>query len=170
MCPCHFAVRISTFRPPLFLRYHLSFVCCNLTLNTFGNVAMIQKYLIALGVIVGFLLYRIGLYVQQRRAESKLARKWNCSPCPTFPHADPLGLWEVRLLLSAAREGKLLHMISHWKDMMSEMTGRPINTFQGRTGSRFWMTSDPKNIQALLATNFQDFDLGPTRRSIFSPL
>lgn len=29
-----------------------------------------------------------------------------------------------------------------------------------------YFTSDPKNVQAILATQFQDFDLGPVRNTI----
>lgn len=37
-------------------------------------------------------------------------------------------------------------------------------------GDRILNTVDPKNIQALLATQFNDFEIGPTRRGNFFPL
>lgn len=37
-------------------------------------------------------------------------------------------------------------------------------------GNWHHVTVDPKNIQALLATQFKDFELGPIRRGSFAPL
>ncbi|KIM92650.1 hypothetical protein OIDMADRAFT_46607 [Oidiodendron maius Zn] len=37
-------------------------------------------------------------------------------------------------------------------------------------GAKTFFTADPKNIQAMLSTNFRDFDLGHIRRRMFSPL
>lgn len=48
---------------------------------------------------------------------------------------------------------------------MVEHTGRVCTTFKsGLLGQKIYFTSDPKNIQAMLATQFQDYDLGPARR------
>ena len=37
-------------------------------------------------------------------------------------------------------------------------------------GSNFYQTFEPKNIQALLATQFSDFALGDVRRQAFYPM
>jgi hypothetical protein len=37
-------------------------------------------------------------------------------------------------------------------------------------GTDMYATVDPKNIQAILATQFNDFSLGPSRRGSFWPL
>lgn len=48
---------------------------------------------------------------------------------------------------------------------MSRITGRNCATYkQSLLGQTMYVTSDPKNIQALLATQFDDFDLGSPRR------
>ncbi len=48
---------------------------------------------------------------------------------------------------------------------MSKLHGRECATFkQHMLGQEVYFTSDPKNIQALLATKFDDFGLGPARR------
>ncbi|KAF2095752.1 cytochrome P450 [Rhizodiscina lignyota] len=49
--------------------------------------------------------------------------------------------------------------------------GRPVHTSQSRIiNSIVYTTTEPKNIQALLATQFQDFSLGPARHGTFAPL
>jgi cytochrome P450 len=48
---------------------------------------------------------------------------------------------------------------------MSELTGRECSTFkQHLLTQEIIFTSDPTNVQALLATKFNDFELGPARR------
>jgi cytochrome P450 len=47
---------------------------------------------------------------------------------------------------------------------MSELHGREVSTFKNYILFQdVYFTSDPKNIQALLATQFNDFGLGPAR-------
>jgi cytochrome P450 len=47
---------------------------------------------------------------------------------------------------------------------MSELYGREVSTFKNYILFQdVYFTSDPKNIQALLATQFNDFGLGPAR-------
>lgn len=41
---------------------------------------------------------------------------------------------------------------------------------QALLGSKQFATVDPKNVQAILATQFQDFELGHIRRDAFLPL
>lgn len=55
-------------------------------------------------------------------------------------------------------------MIERSEDMNKHM-GRLTPTYkQHLLGQEMYFTSDPKNIQAVLATQFQDFDLGSARR------
>lgn len=41
---------------------------------------------------------------------------------------------------------------------------------QNILGNWHHVTADPKNIQAILATQFKDFELGPFRRNLFGPV
>ena len=51
------------------------------------------------------------------------------------------------------------------QEKMNEITGRVCETFKFHLlGQELYFTSDPKNIQAMLATKFDDFQLGPARR------
>lgn len=50
---------------------------------------------------------------------------------------------------------------------ISKELGREVSTFTySIMGQKLYFTSDPKNIQAMLATQFQDFDLGAARHAI----
>lgn len=52
---------------------------------------------------------------------------------------------------------------------MSRLHGRECTTFSFNVlGTKVYFTSDPKNIQAILATQFADYDLGSTRHAIMS--
>lgn len=48
--------------------------------------------------------------------------------------------------------------------------GRPSTWVQCFLGTDVFVTVDPKNIQAILATQFDDFALGKTRRGNFWPM
>ena len=49
---------------------------------------------------------------------------------------------------------------------MNEIHGRQCTTFQFHLlGQQLYFTSDPKNIQTMLANNFDDYGLGPARRN-----
>lgn len=50
-------------------------------------------------------------------------------------------------------------------DFMTKELGRQCSTYKNYIlGSTVYITCDPKNIQAMLATQFHDFELGPLRR------
>lgn len=52
------------------------------------------------------------------------------------------------------------------QNKMNEITGRVCSTFKFHLlGQELYFTSDPKNIQAMLATKFDDYGLGPARRN-----
>lgn len=53
---------------------------------------------------------------------------------------------------------------------MSQKTGRLCSTWAGgMLGEKMYFTADPKNIQAMLATQFEDFCLGQGRRNNMEP-
>ena len=59
----------------------------------------------------------------------------------------------------------LQDMLVFREEEMSRIHGRRCSTFkQSLLGQEVLFTSDPKNIQAMLAVQFDDFGLGPARR------
>ncbi|GAB1200008.1 hypothetical protein APSETT444_009368 [Aspergillus pseudonomiae] len=98
------------------------------------------------------------------------ARKWHCGAIPTYP-GDILGINTLKEVLRAYKE-KLIPMLSARRvETMTAREGRYVTTFRFRQmGRESVFTSDPKNMQAILATQFKDFELGNARRNTMHPL
>lgn len=125
----------------------------------------------SLSVIVGFLLYRIAQYLQTRRLRTRLAKKWNCLPPVKSPLWDLLGLKWLQTLGIAYNEGRMLEHLREQFDLTSKIAGRPVHTFRYHVlHSEAYITRDAGNIQAMLATQFNDFGLGPVRQGVFAML
>src|ERR1700744_153523 len=109
------------------------------------------------------------LVTHSKRAAAAKAR--GCLPAPTFPSPDPAGIANVVQLIAANNKGRLLNYDVDRLETMTKQEGRHVFTFQTHI-MRNWLffTSDPKNVQALLATQFKDFELGPIRFGTFAPL
>ena len=93
------------------------------------------------------------------------AKRLGCKPPPVEPNKWPLGIDQLLRLLKADRE--MLYpddMIKHFDEMQDWTHEFSI------LGNTALSTVEPKNIQAMLATQFHDFALGPTRRNNFLPL
>ncbi|PYI00297.1 cytochrome protein [Aspergillus sclerotiicarbonarius CBS 121057] len=96
------------------------------------------------------------------RAQS---RRHGCLPPPQERHLDPiLGSDALRKSVTAVREHRLLtYMQSRFREMGY--------TFESRTlRNEVLHTADPKNLQAILATNAKDFSIGKRRMTAFRPL
>lgn len=66
----------------------------------------------------------------------------------------------------ADRDQKFPNLMQSRQQEMSKLHGRECSTFSFHLlGQQIYFTSDPKNIQAMLANNFEDYDLGPARRN-----
>ncbi|KAL4889353.1 cytochrome P450 [Aspergillus ambiguus] len=97
------------------------------------------------------------------------ARSWRCEPAPFYP-GDILGINTLREVLRALKENDLPRLVQRRFQRMCTREGRIVPTFnvsQLRRDAMF--TCDPKNIQAILITQFKDFEVGATRRSILEP-
>ena len=73
-------------------------------------------------------------------------------------------------MLQAADEKKLFpNLMIERQRVMSELHKRECSTFKAEImGSDVFFTSEPENIKAMLATQFEDYDLGPARRGNMS--
>lgn len=102
---------------------------------------------------------------------ARKARSLGCGSLPLFPCKDPLGISNLKESLAADKE-KLLPALSERRvQMMSDRENRSVTTFVLRNlGRDHVFTIDPKNIQAVLATQFKDFELGAARRDNLHPL
>ncbi|KAK4671411.1 hypothetical protein QC764_607310 [Podospora pseudoanserina] len=102
------------------------------------------------------LYVRISLFQRKRR----FARKHGCAPVTRVRAWDPLlGLDHFVRLGKAAAQRQYLE---YWR---KNMFGRYGNTFEiNLMGQRLLFTNEPRNIQAVLVTQFPDFDIGQRRR------
>lgn len=80
-------------------------------------------------------------------------------------HRLPWGLDHLIRLLKADKR----HQVPQEVRKIYEETGR-TTYLQRMPGTTNIVTHDPKNIQALLATQFHDFELGARRRNNFRPM
>lgn len=124
-----------------------------------------------LSLVSAFVLYKTAFFLARRFSNAKKAKQLGCLPAPVYPSPDPLGIKPVMDIIKSNTVGKLPeHLI--WRfDNSSRKEGRPVYTFYGQfLRAPFFNTMDPKNIQALLATQFKDFELGAIRLGTFGPL
>ena len=88
------------------------------------------------------------------------------SPVSLEPTVLPLGLDMFMKMAKASKEQRLPDFIVERYNAMG-----PRYTWRTRVlGSEYFTTADPRNIQAILATQFNDFRLGVSRRTNLSPI
>ena len=94
------------------------------------------------------------------------AKELGCQEPPEFPNQGFLGLKHIGQMQEADKQQKFPDLMLSRQEQMNQITGRVCSTFKFHLlGQELYFTSDPKNIQALLATKFDDFYLGSARRS-----
>lgn len=120
--------------------------------------------------VVALIIFKIVnmLITRQRRAIK--SRELGCKPAPIYP-SGILGISGVRELMKHAKTLRIPTHILERREFMCEREGRSVNTWTFTIlGTSGHFTVDPKNVQAILATQFKDFGLGDTRINNFHPL
>ena len=114
---------------------------------------------------VSYVVYTILASLVRLRRHIILAREWGTKDPPTQKNRLPFGIDQVQRALKADKD-KLFPVdtIKRTKDVGA------ITFKYSVLGSTNFFTADEKNVQAILATQFSDFDLGPIRRGNFMPL
>lgn len=93
------------------------------------------------------------------------AFRLGCQDAPTRVNKYPGGIDHVARLLIADREGQVpTEYLRIYKEQGDHTYAHTI------LGTKQVMTIDPPNIQAMLATQFPDFEVGSIRRKNFAPL
>ncbi|MCJ1471965.1 hypothetical protein MMC13_000608 [Lambiella insularis] len=126
-----------------------------------------QNYLLALlCAAAAYLVYVVvDRFLTNRRHAAEAARL-GCKPCAAvLPCKLPFGIDRIAEALRADKAMQFPPMIMARSESMADRTY--VVHILGKT---IHMTADPKNIQAVLATQFQDFDLGVVRHDNFFPL
>ena len=121
---------------------------------------------LALAVI--FTIYYV---VTQVRYAAK-AKSLGCQPAPLFRPWDVFGLQNFRIELNGMKTNRLSDAFLYRKKEMSASLGRDCKTFRIKypPGETWFYTFDPKNMQAVLATQFHDFQQPAARVGAFEAL
>jgi len=124
---------------------------------------------ISLGTIIialvgGVLLYVGHNYVQDWLRERKFVQTHGCKKPVVLKNSLPFGLERYFLLVdSVDRE-----VLPEFNRDLHKTVG---NTYEvSMLGMTTIQTTEPRNVQAILATQFKEFGLGPTRYGSFHPL
>lgn len=93
------------------------------------------------------------------RKQAAKARAFGCKPVPAFLPWDFIGIQNAMYELRGMKTKRLSYAFMERKNLMSAREGRPCKTFRVKypVCETWYMTFDPKNLQAVLATQFQDF-------------
>lgn len=113
----------------------------------------------------------IYLVVSHVRQTAK-AKAFGCEPAPLFRPWDVFGVENFKIELNGMKTNRLSYAFTYRKNEMSAKIGRDCKTFRIKypPGETWFYTFDPKNLQAVLATQFQDFQLPVARVAAFEPL
>lgn len=117
-------------------------------------------YYVALLSVAALLTRSLYVRISLSQRKRRFARKHGCAPVTRAQAWDPLlGLDHFVRLGKAASQRRYLE---YWR---KNMFGRYGNTFEiNLMGQRLLFTNEPRNIQAVLVTQFPDFDIGQRRR------
>lgn len=103
-------------------------------------------------------------YIETFRSRSKLIRKHECHPPLAYPQRGPLGLSEIRESTKAFHARTFLE----WTCSQYKLHG---NTFASSyLRQTIIHTIEPKNIKAVLGTNFHHYGIGWRKKYAFKPL
>ncbi|PLB48130.1 putative cytochrome P450 family protein [Aspergillus steynii IBT 23096] len=98
------------------------------------------------------------------------ARQRQCGPVPKYP-SDWLGISTLREVMRADHAKMVPPTFRGRFETMRKQENRLVTTFeQVQLGRKSIVTFDPKNVQAVLATQFKDFELGEPRRNALHSL
>lgn len=124
-----------------------------------------------LGFAAAVVLLQIFRLLLASWQHARKAQALGCGSVPVFPHKDPIGIDTLKQSLAADKEKKLPELAERRMQIMAQREGRYVSTFILRNlGRSHIFTVDPKNIQAVLATQFKDFGLGVIRHDNLHPL
>jgi hypothetical protein len=123
-----------------------------------------QLQLSAYGAIALLVAYFLYSKAARLTADSRFQKAYGCLPAKKYPQRDRiLGLdMFFQRLKNGKNNNSLLRAIERFQ--------KAGNTFSFRLmGQTMFATIDPENVKTILATQFEDFDLGQ-RLALWAPL
>ena len=112
--------------------------------------------ILALGwALLAYVLFNVISKMLINRRHAAEAKRLGCKPIQTLPNSWPLGVDRIREAIKGDRAKVFPNVIQgRW----NEMGGRTYDYHL--LGNKGFFTAEPKNIQAILATQFNDYCLG----------
>jgi cytochrome P450 len=121
--------------------------------------------ILVLGVVSFTVVYFTLSTWYKNRHHTKRAEQLGCKPPKRRQHHWPLGIDLLRQLIDADQKERVPQFLLETQQELK------VGTWvQNLMGEDMIATMEPKNIQALLATQFSDFELGQQRRGSFNPI
>lgn len=115
-----------------------------------------------------FTIHCIVTYVRQ----AAKAKSFGCQPAVLFRPWDVFGVQNFKIEMNGMKTNRLSYAFSDRKNEMSAKIGRDCKTFRIKypPGETWFYTFDPRNLQAVLATQFRDFQQPAARVGAFEAL
>ena len=125
-----------------------------------------MAYLIVLvWALAAYVISHIVRHVLRERYYANEASRLGCEPAVRQPNAWPLGLNHIRDGLAADKA----RTFPDFAVLRYARCGNKTHEYN-ILGTRGFLTCDPKNIQAILATQFKEFAFGEYRLGVLRPL
>lgn len=114
---------------------------------------------------VAYIIYSVATSILTKRRHAAKALSLKCQDPPLQKNSLPFGIDALLRALDADKNKQFP------ADVVKRSKENNAITYKySILGVEQFVTHDEKNIQAILATQFEDFDLGPLRRGNFFPL
>jgi hypothetical protein len=114
-----------------------------------------------------YVVFLIINHLVRLRHHSRRAKALGCKTPSTVFCLDPFGFGNVRNLLKADSEGRLPDWLLERTEFAQKEYGNGSTTIRAKAPPGKWnyFTSEPENIKAILAAQFNEFSLGAARTS-----
>jgi hypothetical protein len=122
---------------------------------------------VASAIVLSALYYLVTVWRLKRKAKAL-----GCKPVPVWRVWDLFGIDMVMTMTKAMNGNYLSEEIHSMVKEVQEREGRECTTFQVAfpPGVSHFFTFDPRNLQAILATQFKDFQIPTARLAGFRQL
>ena len=122
-------------------------------------------FLAATWTCAAYIIYKLISNTLINRHNAAEEKRLGCKPSPRWPSSWPFGLDLVWEALKSDRAKLFPELLLSRFERMNRTDYHYV-----ALGTKSFVTADPKNVQALLATQFKDFMLGDIRKGNFQPL
>lgn len=121
--------------------------------------------------VAALLLSKVVYHFLAKRRHAALSRNLGCQSAPAYTPGDSFGIYNLYLMIKAAKKHYFPELMIERMKIVSQRENRLVTTFRTTAaGSVTIFTCEPRNIQAILATQFKDFEFGHVRNESFRPM